>query len=266
MLAPMFKPILTEQELPPELATHETFQLDFKRTVSADNTFEMAKDVAAFANGLGGVLLVGAVEDPTNLRLGRYAPLSESEAAQVARAYEHAVRDRCRPQPLHQVIRLPKGSGFVVAVNVWPFPGQPVGVGKDGGASATTFAFPVRCGVDTVYLSPDQLPMFIDAKARRIAILLGSILPDRRAVKLILRWANAISATSVDARLEWSDLHDAMQSNTVWFTVQSSDHRFSIPLDYIESVWQHDSGGKWTVATTCSVSQDARGKLVASPR
>ena len=261
----MFKPILTERDLPPVLEARETFLLDFKRQGNPEERLEMAKDVAAFANNLGGVILVGATEDRKNGRLGRYQPLPESDSARLARAYDEAIRDRCFPKPFHQTLALPKDGGFVVAVNVWPYPGQPVGVGHDGGGNATAFAFPIRSGVNTVYLSPEQLPMFMDAKARRIAILLGSIPPEKkRNLRLRARAAHPTSSPTREARLEWRDLHDVVRENTVRFVDQRSEVHFSIPLDAISHVWQLDSHGNWTIAVSCLLSEEGES-LVVTP-
>jgi hypothetical protein len=62
-------------------------------------------------------------------------------------------------------------------VNVWPYVGQVIGVAvkcrrehDDYGDEA--YVFPVRVGVDSVYLLPEQLPMFMLPEVRRAAILL----------------------------------------------------------------------------------------------
>jgi len=99
----MFKPIFQVSDLPVELIAHETLQLDFKVTVEDADRLEMALDVAAFANTLGGTILIGAAEKPGHQRLGRYLPLEERTAADLGRAYDEAIRDRCSPKPLAEI-------------------------------------------------------------------------------------------------------------------------------------------------------------------
>src|SRR2546421_202845 len=101
----------------------------------------MAKDVAMFANASGGVVLLGACDAAG--RLTTYRPLPESDLQRVKDAYETAVRDLCSPVPVIDVlpIRPIEGSGTIVAVNVYAFPGAPVGVlwVNDGGALVYAF-------------------------------------------------------------------------------------------------------------------------------
>jgi predicted HTH transcriptional regulator len=172
----MWTPIAAEAQVP-AVGTRETQWLDFKARAEPDD-FEAAKDVAAFANGGGGTLLIGvAGGDSVQKIIG----ISEPEARDTQQLYELAIRDRCRPAPVvsFEVLRVP--SGIVLAVNVHPFPGQIVGVKlKKGeakcGAKPTEpedlFYLPLRVGVHTRGIMPEQVPMFTDARIRRISAVL----------------------------------------------------------------------------------------------
>ena len=87
-------------------------------------------------------------------------------------AYETSTRDICSPVPTvdAEIIALADGSGFAVAVNVYPLPGQPVGIlwFRDGGTAA--YAFPFGPGEKTVWLQPGQLAMLMVPEIRRMAI------------------------------------------------------------------------------------------------
>jgi predicted HTH transcriptional regulator len=105
---------------------------------------ELAKDVAAFANADGGVLLIGAYEDTRHGVLGTYKAL-DAQAVKLAReSYSQAVRSFCFPSPIIDSVVVPHGNGSVVAVNVWPFPGQAVGVRSREHIDA--YFFPFRSG------------------------------------------------------------------------------------------------------------------------
>jgi hypothetical protein len=121
---------------------------------------EMAKDVAAFANAAGGVIVVGV--DHQNGAAQRY-PLSLAEANELVELYSQAVRDRCSPRPLIEPCAIdigpepgkPPDERFVVAVNLWPYPDQPVGVtysvlGKKGLPSDFGEATSSRSGSDRI--------------------------------------------------------------------------------------------------------------------
>ena len=121
----------------PAVGSTESDSLDFKTEVkpvvgkvSADR-FELAKDVAAFANAAGGTLLIGACGGSV---LTAFKPIDEATAAWLAREYEEAVRDRCAPPVSIRVENIPSGDGVVVAVHVPPFP-SPVAVCVAGSAA-----------------------------------------------------------------------------------------------------------------------------------
>src|SRR5262245_60071204 len=89
-------PIITPDDLPPRGTSGERADLDFKRVVSrtghADD-IELAKDIAALANTVGGTILVGA--DASNSRLQSYCGVPSGKAAEIGEWYEKAAADRC---------------------------------------------------------------------------------------------------------------------------------------------------------------------------
>lgn len=125
----LFQPVTSPTQLPPAGHSAETYSFDIKQNIQKPfDSFELAKDVSAFANANGGVILVGAAEDRKRGTISRYLPLDEKGAKEIRDAYSTAVRDHCSPAPVINPVVLPKDGGHVVAVNVWPFPGQAVGV------------------------------------------------------------------------------------------------------------------------------------------
>ncbi|HEY6476697.1 MAG TPA: ATP-binding protein [Polyangia bacterium] len=121
----LFKPVVTSADLPLEGTSRESGTYDFKRTVDPAKKRELAKDVAAFANAMGGVVLVGADEDRDTGTLREYAPMPEAFAESVKAAYDRAITEFCRPQPIIDAVRVkapPPASGYVVAINVNPTP------------------------------------------------------------------------------------------------------------------------------------------------
>ena len=128
----LFKPILVSPDLPAVGASRESGTFDFKAEQDPANQRELAKDVAAFANGLGGVVLVGAVEDKKRGTLSAYKPMARLEDAEALRkAYELAVTQRCVPKPVVDVVRIETvrpdhPAGHVVAVNVYPSQMAPI--------------------------------------------------------------------------------------------------------------------------------------------
>jgi hypothetical protein len=249
----MIQLIRTAADLPPPRSSHEMARMEFKRDVATTDRVELAKDVAAFANSVGGTILVGAV--PNGETLAIYKPMTKEQSAKAMRDYDEAVRDLCAPKPLVETHEIPKDDGFVLAVNVWAFPGQPVGV-LVGEKSAGTYRFPLRSGAQTVNLAPDQLPMMMLPEVRRVAILLSQIpKEDRGSVKLICEPPDPEKASPFrpDVKLDLN-LEEVVMRNTVRFVQKGADRKLVIPADSIAHVWQSSSAsGPWTITARVSV-------------
>ena len=171
------------EPLPSTGADVEGPVLDAKEQANLGNAFELAKDVAAFANHLGGTLLIGAEE--SNGRISGYKGLSGPLLQKTRDEYSRAVRDRCRPLPIF-------GFGLystegVLAVNVEPTVNGPVGVlvrpSKPGGSEyGESWVFPLRVGADAHFLTPEVLPLYSDPRIRRLVLLLDQIKPGTRVL------------------------------------------------------------------------------------
>ena len=188
----LFRAVRAAADLPRVGTAYEREHLDFKVRVHGGRTYDLAKDVAAFANNTGGVILVGAEE--ANERLVRYLPLTAVNADVARKAFDDAVRDRCVPPPPVELEVIPHGAEFVLAVNVRPLPDQVVGVkapvekvpGDKVGDVA--FVFPLRVQTGTVFLQPPQLGTVMIPALRRAAISLDLIpAAERTAVHLWYR-------------------------------------------------------------------------------
>jgi hypothetical protein len=163
-------------DLPPKTHAVESAVLDLKKETSPTNHFELAKDVAAFANHLGGCLLIGATE--VDGHVGEYDGIPPEVADKLQTSYSLAVAQRCSPKPVIDFKRFSaERDGYVVlAVFVDPYVGgHPIGVETKGGEKPNAYAFPVRTGKDAMYLLPEQLAMFSEPKLRRTFIMMSAI-------------------------------------------------------------------------------------------
>ena len=259
-------PLDRADQLPSLGVSREHLQIDFKAQVDVARQFEMAKDVAAFANSAGGVLLVGAVEEGN--RLARYSPMPEERADAIRVGYSRAVANRCSPVPLCQPNVLRFESGFLVAVSVWPFPAQPIGVEikadrANEGYGGSCFVFPLRTAVDTIWVQPEQLPMLMIPEVRRISFLLESIPHENRTdIHVTMRSGErALEVTTLDL-IEVRVLQNvALFRGAAGKLPETVCH---IPLDGIESVWSTASG-TWRVALKGRISVENGRVLTYEP-
>jgi Putative DNA-binding domain len=230
----VFMPITRLEELPELGRSIETRTIDFKIKHSSDR-FEAGKDVAAFANTSGGTIIIGA--RTTGDVLAEYLPLSAADAQAAKRDYEESVRDRCSPAPIFDVSFFTMDGGILVAINVWPIPGQPVGVELKPLDLKTyereakgTYFYPVRVGSHTRAILPEQLPMFIDAKSRKAAIVLSRAIGKTLVMAVPKYEKNKLWR---DDALKLLDVN-AHDNNLV---VGLDTFRVSLPLDSIETAW-----------------------------
>lgn len=244
----LYRVVATTADLPTPSASRESGTYDFKVTVDVapgPKRRELAKDVAAFANATGGVILVGAEEDRDAGTLRRYAPMDETRAEAVKAAYDSAVADLCRPQPVIDAVRLKAPApfdGFVVAVNVNPTPLSPIGVRWVGDPKCPSWAFPLRTTTHTTFLSPTELPMLMVPEVRRVAIILDSIPLDERVdVEIVCRGRGG-SLAGVISRVQLLGIDERM--TTVRLGWSAHEHRpivtSTIPIDRVKSVWQRE--------------------------
>ncbi|RZI76129.1 MAG: hypothetical protein EOP38_29245 [Rubrivivax sp.] len=257
--------ISSAKDLPTVGADQEHLNLDFKAVIlpkalkqtPSNNKpkwphYEMARDAAAFANAYGGTILVGASEDGKTGKLSGYTSLAEEDAHQIRIQFELAITQRCIPTPVHAALSLRGPSGFVVSVNVWPFPDQVVGVRVDAdgadGFAGHAFVFPLRTASQTIMLQPNQIPMLIHAPSRRTAILLENIkASERHELRVVF------SADDFPHDMQFERV-DATSSTAIFIGEprpaalrnKLSGRRVAIPLDSIQSVWK-DADGSWAV-------------------
>jgi hypothetical protein len=227
----LFQPITNTSHLPQVGTSAENLALDIKMTVDPGAYFELAKDVAAFANASGGVILVGAAEDRRRGSVGRYMPMEQDEAKRVRDAFNQATRDLCSPKPMLNPVIIACQDKFVVAINVWPFPGQAVGVQLQ--TELPGFAFPFRTGVETIWLNAEQLPMLMVPELRRISILLDAIPTGARIGILGPRGHVTDEFTLVELRV---------LENVVVLEQGGRTSKTHLPIDAIRSVWKTHSG------------------------
>lgn len=265
---PVFEPITKPEQLPPEQVAYETAVFDMKKQVKRKamddptssrvrfDKFEMAKDVAAFANSLGGTILIGAAEDKARGVLGKYFPMTEADTKELKDAYGEAVKERCSPAPLLDANPIQKDGGFVLAVNVWPFPGQPVAVmlrgDKTDGYGDPAWVFFHRVGDDAKPIKPEQLAMLMIPELRRKMILVDSIPQSSRSLLYLF------SANGNNMAVIGLTVHPVGHSISLRLNSGAVNAWFEIPLDAVKFVWKEPNG---TYHISIAGSVDEQGKF-----
>jgi hypothetical protein len=234
---PAFTPLTKPRPLPTIGQSIERPVMDWKAK-PAPFAFERAKDVAAFANHLGGTLLIGAQE--LNGQLHAYVGMTPVETGTVRDDYSKAVADRCQPRPAIDAEEYDDPTDptkKIVAINVQPSLSL-VGVrvigdkGKEG-YGGPAYVFPVRSGTDARYLEPGQLAMFMTPMLRRVAIMLARI-PVNAEVKF--------RAPNNHTTMTFISVNE--EENVV--RLKSGNIAIVYPLELVRSVYQ-ESNGYWMI-------------------
>jgi hypothetical protein len=224
----------------------ESETLDYKEVADEDEWWELAKDIAAFANHLGGVLLVGAKEQPDGLP--KLHGLPPAKVAKLKHAYEMAARDKCRPAALVTCEVIPwDGGRKMLAVNVSAYTGGLVGAQfyalskAKKPEPANAWQFPMRVAKHNPPLPLEQAIMHMSILARRVAILLASI-PDRS--KVAIAWHRPDQPRHPWPAFKATLTGVSVERNVASFTLDGE--AIIVPLDDIDAVWEGD-GGRWSV-------------------
>jgi len=232
---PAFVALVESAELPPVGTTIEKAVLDLKRLAAA-SAFHRAKDVAAFANHLGGTLLLGAAE--AYGRLGSYTGLTRDQARSARSDYSASVTQRCDPRPSFDFAQFdcPFQAGkFVVAINVTAslnLVGVNVQAVPDEDYRGNSIVFPIRSGIDADYLTPPQLPMYMTPQVRRMAVMLARV-PVDASIKVI-----TTTRRGGDVATEYWFKSVDESANLVILYVPTNQETRRLPLDRFLTVYE----------------------------
>jgi hypothetical protein len=258
-----YQPVRSPADLQLLARAPEGWALDFKATADPGEWWELAKDVAAFANYVGGTILVGAAEQSNGT--ATFFGIARATADALAEAYEQAAKDKCKPRPLAttDLIALEETEKVVLAVNVDPFPLGPVGAmfnarNKEGKPTTSdAWRFPMRVGKHNIPLQPDQVAMFMEPKIRRIVTLLEEI-PLGANVHLV--WT---AYTDQQRRPQMVGAALRMISVDVQKNVLALGAIY-IPIDDVDAVWVQPSGTRF-VRVTGRYDPNSGGQYTAGP-
>lgn len=234
---------------------HEKTVLDLKTRYDLENAkhpFEIAKDLAAFANALGGTVLVGVSEKSDELgrktgRIESFVPAQDEQA--LIKVATVAARDLCRPSitvepevikmsvaEQGQLVSKPLSRDTVlIAFNVHPLLASPAGVAAcdaSGARIPDAYRFPLRFLEGTKWLHPEELAFHMNSHERRMYLLLAGLPRDRA----VLAWDKGEGKTVSGAKrpVRIADL-DAERS--IVKLELSPQIVACVPLTFVSAVW-----------------------------
>jgi len=236
---------------------HERASFDAKEKYPDGAGDEIGKDVAAFANGIGGTVLVGAIE-----QAGKLVAFRSVDPKRLQERVAKAVQ-KCRPTPTyhervltirpedHQRItgRSTEETFQVLAINVQPFLLAPIAVPHP--TEQGYWRFPLRVGDQTELLQPDEVALRMDAHDRKIYLRLRAILQDPELQRARTGYEGVRVVVYQRSKAEGSageayDLADLDEVDLL-AVFRVSDGKARVPLAFIREVWRDTELG-WSLA------------------
>lgn len=134
----------------------ETEVLDWKQQYTRGHGEDIAADIVAMANNLGGVIVVGIAEDQHGHAI-RLTPLSASVDS-IKNAITQACVARIRPfLPGIEVREVPVGSGHCLVIAIPRSRDAPHGITAEKTQGKRHFSYPVRRGTTTHWMTESEI-------------------------------------------------------------------------------------------------------------
>lgn len=236
----------------------ERSTLAFRAHADPKKPTRHARDVASFANALGGVILVGVEQRDGRAHI---RGLEGQTFAEVCDVYEHAAAI-CSPSPVVAVRSIHvDDETTLAAVNVDAYldqvvaaPASPKRVRKDGSPALPSWTFPIRTSTQTRHLVPAEIAMYMNREARRVLVLLSRIpLEARREIFVWYRERRDLAPKPWDGTYQTSHLvmrleDVSLEGNAVLLARATGGGSLYVraPLTDVIDVWEHRPG-EWSM-------------------
>jgi hypothetical protein len=253
----LHKPIKTTAEVSRLIDSHEieNDQLDFKEDFWKKGQ-EAAKDAAAFANRLGGDIIIGVVEE--NDRATGWANLSMDEITQREPSVRQWFDRYLKPRelvPSIDTIRIeapdPNYGALVVSIP----PSTQLAAVEDGGPDASRFWFPIRTRRDTRILVYEQI---MPQLANRTGYLKlanlwsGARHPVRFSSPVLVKIReDREDLVQFLGKNRWHGYLESLSSEIMVANLDSSrrvvrvpEQAVTIPLDFVRTAWLESEQNK----------------------
>lgn len=250
--------------------TAESLCLEFKASLSLSTPEakdELRKDVVAFANAVGGTMLVGVSESAQDGRSVASAFPGVPDADRLREQVLNIVRERIEPRIHIEAHAIPSGAAqqrAIVAVNVFPLITSVAAVLRTTDADAVRFW--IRSSFGAQPLSISEVIRRMDSRSRRMQVAAQEL---GVAVGTSVRVASAVVTT--EAPPSNPPFYRNQTNYLAKATVRSVDeyqlelavstvvgvHSVSVPFELVTAIWRFDAS---TVAIAIA------GEIVADQR
>jgi Putative DNA-binding domain len=247
-----WKPITTRADLP-TAGTEESEYLDLKEQPwpdTDDGKREIARDVAQFANHLGGSIIVGAVEDGKD-RLTGYVTVAE--AAKVAQRVNDVCHGALSPRAeLRITTILIAHAKEIVVINVMPH----VGIVAIKVKGSDRWEFYRRYGKGKRPVSFEEVEhMWTEGRRGQVILSKVPVDPTQDQTRLVI-----VDAVASDPAFLREPVRLMLHDSCFELELKNGKH-FFLPYEFVRAAWP-DLNGQWTVSLTAKFEWEPHGQVM----
>lgn len=212
--------------------TPESIHWDYKQQFNDEKKSDIAVDLAAFANTLGGSLLIGVSEKNIDGRKVANTLFNIDDFERIKKSVYTSILDLISPHIEVQVVPIKMDNVLIVAINVEPSVNL-VSVSQE--KNGPYYCFPYRTDFGNRFMAFDEVERrMVDNKTRAMYLKLKKYLPSGGKVVLYpFPKGNYKSEWSV----EWiNGFEDEIR------LLQNRLRSIVIPISFIDEVWKGQEG------------------------
>lgn len=212
--------------------TPESIHWDYKQQFNDEKKSDIAIDLAAFANTLGGTLLIGVSEKSIDGRKVANTLFNIDDFERIKKSVYTSILDLISPHIDVQVVPIKMDNVLIVAINVEPSVNL-VSVSQE--KNGPYYCFPYRTDFGNRFMAFDEVERrMVDNKTRAMYLKLKKHLPS--GGKVIL-YPFPIGNYGAEWSVEWiNGFEDEIR------LLQNRYRSFVIPVSFIDEVWKGKEG------------------------
>lgn len=212
--------------------TSESIHWDYKQQFNDEKKSDIAIDLAAFANTLGGTLLIGVSEKNIDGRKVANSLFNVDDFEKIKKSVYTSIVDLMSPHIDIQVAPIKVDDVLIVAINVEPSVNL-VSVSQE--KNRHYYCFPYRTDFGNKYMAFEEVEKrMMDNKTRAMYLKLKKYFPTDGKVNV---YPAPIANNKMEWRFEW-----IYNSENEIRLDQDGYRSIDIPISFIEEVWNGRGG------------------------
>ena len=212
--------------------TSESIHWDYKQQFNDEKKSDIAIDLAAFANTLGGTLLIGVSEKNIDGRKVANSLFNVDDFEKIKKSVYTSIVDLMSPHIDIQVAPIKVDDVLIVAINVEPSVNL-VSVSQE--KNRHYYCFPYRTDFGNKYMAFEEVEKrMMDNKTRAMYLKLKKYFPTDGKV-------NVYPAPIANNKMEWRFERIYNSENEIRLD-QDGYRSIDIPISFIEEVWNGRGG------------------------